>query len=722
MARAEHLQQRLEALSRAAVQIQEALTPDDVLDAVGAQLERLGLQWEYSRLLPDGDRVVIERLSLQSHLVAAIERLLRLSLIGTAIPVGRVAVLCTAIRERRAVFADGRSVVVEAFPWIPHPLVQQVLLIVGLRGLIVAPLLSRGQVLGTLAVWAEDLAADDLPAVVVFAQQVAAAYDNARLLQESRSAAGQEHRLLHELQASEQRFRALIENSHDVALLLAPDGRILYRSPANERLTGYVAGEPAAGNLFDHVHPEDVTAAREALANVSREPGGQQRTEIRYRHRSGAWLVWEVVLTNRLADPNVAAVVVNARDVTERKRTQAEQEALARSEKLRALGQMASAVAHDLNQYLGLVVGHSELALREVRNSAPGLEAVQDSLRIVAQAAMDGAETVKRLLTFARPHQEGARIRLEPAALLREVAQMTAPQWRDAAQAQGRSISVHLDLDEVCPIDGWPEALREALTNLVFNAVDAMPRGGIIRLAARERGDRVVLEVSDNGVGMSADVRARIFEPFFTTKGERGTGLGLAAVFRIVDRHGGQIAVRSAPGLGTTFALSFPAANGAEPAGSALPPAPRTATRRILVVDDQVAIGRMAAAMLGAHGHTVVVATSGAEALARLADAEFDVVVSDVGMPGLSGWDLVERIRARGLALPIVLATGWGAAIAPEDARARGVRAIIAKPYRMADLERVLAALDEPLAERQAAPRPPSGPGSNATPSALPDE
>jgi signal transduction histidine kinase len=232
---------------------------------------------------------------------------------------------------------------------------------------------------------------------------------------------------------------------------------------------------------------------------------------------------------------------------------------------------MASGVAHDLNQSLALIAGYSELAQQAVRESEPRLSEVERQLEIVVRGAMDGGETVMRLLRFGgRAATEGEREQpVELGPLLQDVATLTAPRWRDQLQADGRSIELSVVREGGLWIGGIAPELREALTNLVFNAVDALPNGGRIRLRALRDGADVVLEVTDDGVGMPAEVQQRVFEPFFTTKGERGTGLGLALVFATVEQHRGTVALDSAPGRGTTFRLSFPAI---APPGSTAPP------------------------------------------------------------------------------------------------------------------------------------------------------
>ena len=369
-----------------------------------------------------------------------------------------------------------------------------------------------------------------------------------------------------------------------------------------------------------------------------------------------------------------------------------------RSEKLRALGQMASGVAHDLNQSLALIAGYGELLERELADPSPDPRRLREYAAIMRAAAADGGELAKRLLTFSRVQAQGPAVRVGAASLLRDVARLTAPRWRDASRAAGYPVSLSIMTngdDEVLAVQGWPSSLRDALTNLVLNAVDALPSGGRIQLLARRDGNRVMILVADTGIGMPPEVRARIFEPFFTTKGERGTGLGLAQVFAIVQQHGGDVEVQSTPGRGTTFALRLPAASPAchDRYGGEHAPDAEHAPRRVLAVDDDPAHGRMLAAMLGHEGHQVTVVTSAAEALDRLAVADFDVVISDLALgAGPDGWHLAERVRRDRLDVRVCLVTGWGGDIDPAEAAERGVAAVLAKPYGLGELLTVVGA------------------------------
>jgi two-component system, cell cycle sensor histidine kinase and response regulator CckA len=382
-------------------------------------------------------------------------------------------------------------------------------------------------------------------------------------------------------------------------------------------------------------------------------------------------------------------------DITTRKQAEQQREVLARAEKLRGLGQMASGVAHDLNQSLALISGYVELARQAVEGRTPDLDKLREALDVVRNAAQDGGETVKRLLTFGRRQQEAVPGPVDMASLLREVAHLTAPRWRDQAQAEGRPISLYVEVngrDGELTVIGDAVGLRESLTNLVFNAVDGLPHGGTLRLRGGREGGDVLVEVSDTGIGMSEEVKARIFEPFFTTKGEQGSGLGLAQVWATMDRHEGQVEVHSALGAGTTICLRLRAAAlDAIPAETAPSAESSIGGLHILAVDDEPKLARMAAMLLRREGHVVETAGSGEEAIELLAGGFYDVVISDLGLgAGMSGWDLLEQARQRWPGTRLVLATGWGASIDECDARERGVAAVVAKPYLAEDLGRAV--------------------------------
>jgi CheY-like chemotaxis protein len=275
--------------------------------------------------------------------------------------------------------------------------------------------------------------------------------------------------------------------------------------------------------------------------------------------------------------------------------------------------------------------------------------------------------------------------------LVRDAAQLTSPCWRDEAQVEGRAIDLDIEAVGNPIIHGSPARLRDLMTNLIVNAVEALPEGGTIRLRVEAQDGQGIIEVSDSGLGMSAEVQARVFEPFFTTKGGSGTGLGLAMVFGIVEQHGGHVEVRSAPGDGTTFRITFPLMEALVEAEPTVAPT-QSRPLRVLTVDDEPMMTKAVVRMLRPAGHVVVAAASGEEAMQKMIEQDFDVVVSDMGMgAGMNGLDLADAVRDRWPDVRFLLATGWGAAIDAGEARAKGVEAVLSKPYHPVDLLRALA-------------------------------
>jgi PAS domain S-box-containing protein len=560
------------------------------------------------------------------------------------------------------------------------------------------PLLAGARALGALGVRTygpHHYTPGEVELLAVLAAQVGPVLEAARLYEAARELAAARKQ-------AEERVRELVEGLD--AIVWEADGATFQFTFVSQRAAG-ILGYPVERWLTEPdfwislVHPED---RAHALATCQTAVAAGQDHDFEYRAvAADGRVVWLHDIVRVASDAaghcQLRGVMV---DVTARKLAEQQQQALAQSEKLRALGQMAGGVAHNLNQSLAIIAGYSDLARQVLAQPQPDVASLRDTLEMVAQAAMDGGEMVKRLLHYARSQQGGPREVVALDGVLDEVAKLTAPRWRDAAQADGRPIDVSVTCEGDVRIEATPDSLREALASLVFNAIDALPYGGRITLAARRRGHEVEVVVADSGVGMAPDVQGHAFEPFYTTKGERGSGLGLAMVLGIVEQHQGRVAIRSVPNEGTTVVLRFPAAPvGPGPDGptaDAVTPAEAAATAsgrlRVLAVDDEPALCRMVATMLSQEGHTVATATSGEEALERLAAEPFDLVVSDVSMgTGMNGWELAAAVHERWPQVRLMLATGWGATIDPAAARAQGIEAVIAKPYRMAALRRLIA-------------------------------
>jgi signal transduction histidine kinase/HAMP domain-containing protein/ActR/RegA family two-component response regulator len=378
----------------------------------------------------------------------------------------------------------------------------------------------------------------------------------------------------------------------------------------------------------------------------------------------------------------------------------ATQQSVTREERLRALGQMASGIAHDINNAISPVALYTEALLEtETGISAAG----RSNLQVIARAIDDVAATVARMRELYRrrePQVELGAVSLN--VLAQQVADLTRARWSDMPQQRGVVIAMNLELAPGLPtVMGAESEIREALTNLVFNAVDAMPEGGTLTLRTRSTGEHAIVEVVDSGVGMDESTRRHCLDPFFTTKGERGSGLGLATVNSMAERHSAVVQVDSQLGRGTTVSLAFPLPQ----AHPAMPPleAPASAVAvaepmRLLVIDDDPAVLASMRTILQRDGHTVVAADGGAAGIeqfraAQASSTPFDAVFSDLGMPHVDGRKVAASIKELSPATPVILVTGWGQRLIPEgdvDAKPASVDEVLSKPPRVRELREVL--------------------------------
>jgi DNA-binding response OmpR family regulator len=383
------------------------------------------------------------------------------------------------------------------------------------------------------------------------------------------------------------------------------------------------------------------------------------------------------------------------------------QHALVQQERLSALGQMASGIAHDINNAISPIALYTESLLESEKNLSAR---ARDYLVVIQRAIDDVAQTVGRMREFYRPREREAQLTdLELNALVQQVIDLTRARWSDQPQRRGVMIELKTVLATDLPtIRGADSELRDAFTNLIFNAVDAMPQGGVIEVRTSavsvprpngEAGQCVRLEVSDTGIGMDEETRRRCLEPFFTTKGERGTGLGLAMVYGMAQRHGAELEIDSRPGAGTTMRLLFPI-NAAAVSSASRVPQSQVPQRglRILLVDDEPALSDALRDALELEGHQVTVADGGQAGLetfrsAQRSHAPFDIVITDLGMPNVDGRQVVAGVRAASPATPIIVLTGWSQQMAAHGDRALQADRLLGKPPRLTELRTAMAEL-----------------------------
>ena len=514
-----------------------------------------------------------------------------------------------------------------------------------------------------------------------------------------------------ELQLTEQKYRSIFENAVEGIFLLAPGGRFLSANPAIARICGFESPERFIAET--NSHPGCLYAEPERMSELLRaaeSEGGVSGFEVELLHRDGR-RIWVSQNARAVRDSGGALLHFEGtlEDITERKRAATEllalntelqaalsnlktsQKQIIEQERLRALGQMASGIAHDFNNALVPILGFCELLLLSPAIMADRKKSTK-YLETIQTAAKDAASVVSRLREFYRP-DKGDRA-FAPVSLKRLVEQsitLTKPKWKDQAQAAGATVEVVLELDAVPPVSGEESALREVLTNLIFNAVDAMPGGGTLTLRTRSNGDSAVMEISDTGSGMTEEVRRHCLDPFFSTKGERGTGLGLSMVFGIVQRHSGSLDIQSAVGKGTTFIITLPLQDAAANVPGAIPDAARETQRalRVLVVDDEAPVRDTLAAVLSADGHDVELAKDGTDGLNRFIKGTFDLVITDKAMPHMSGDRMASAIKKLGSHTPIILLTGFG--LFHDKTDFPDVDVLTSKPIRIPTLRDAIA-------------------------------
>jgi len=379
-------------------------------------------------------------------------------------------------------------------------------------------------------------------------------------------------------------------------------------------------------------------------------------------------------------------------------RYEAQREQEIHAQKMAALGELSFGVAHNVNNTLTGILGRAQLILRNSNDPAK----IEAGLELIIKSAEDGAHIIRRIQDFARQRPSREFETISIGELLKDACEMTRPRWEGRSEFAPVRFALHADCKAF--VKGDAVELREVLVNMIYNAIDAMPSGGEVRVATQENRDRVVVYITDTGTGMTPEVKQRLFDPFFTTKGKAGTGMGLAVSFGIIRRHEGSIEVDSEPGRGTTFKISLPkvmpATTSAEDSNV---PTSMVSTLddkiRVLVVDDETHVREVLIEALEVEGCEVVSAQSGEIALALYDQYEgrFDAVFTDIGMPEMSGWELVTEIRERSKTMPIAIISGWADAISVQTRNAVKADWVVAKPF---DINKI-SGIAEEIAERK---------------------
>jgi two-component system cell cycle sensor histidine kinase/response regulator CckA len=466
------------------------------------------------------------------------------------------------------------------------------------------------------------------------------------------------------LRESEERYRDLVENAHDIIYTHDLEGNYTSINKAGERITGYTREECLALNLAATVAPEDLPKTREMLR---RKIVGEKVTayDMVIIAKDGHRVAVEANTKLVYQDGVPVGVQGIARDVTERKQLE---EQLRQSQKMEAIGQLAGGVAHDFNNLLTAINGYSSLALQRLEDGHP----IRSYLEEVKKAGDRATNLTRQLLAFGRKQI------LQPLAI--NLNGVVADMNKMLRHLIGEDIVLTAKLDAgVGKVMADPSQIEQVLVNLIVNARDAMPRGGNLTIETRNveldeqygskhvgvaPGKYVLLAVSDTGEGMSEEVRHRVFEPFFTTKEKgKGTGLGLSTVYGIVKQSGGNVWIYSEPGRGTTFKVYLPQAESEklELGEKVVEAAPCGGSETILLVEDEEVVRGLARRILEQAGYSVVEASKGDEALRFCAEhaAEVDLLLTDVVMPEMSGKELADRLKPKYPELKMLFMSGY---------------------------------------------------------------
>lgn len=461
-------------------------------------------------------------------------------------------------------------------------------------------------------------------------------------------------------------------------LFLAYDlqGNLLAWNDAFEAASGYSRGELASRTLS-----ELAPGAAADLLGMGRDvtEGTQQMSLVT---RQGRRLAIEATVNALTEGGQVVGGVMVAWDLRE---VQRRQEQMIRIERLRALNELASGISHNINNRLTVILGRAQLALRAARdeNLQTDLQAnLQADLQAIMRAARQSAELVQRLQNSTACWVD--RQSLPPVdvnAIVREAVEWARAEWREGGGFGDPPPTIVEDLAQVAPLKGLAGELQQVARNILANARDAMPEGGTVTVSTRQQGHWLLLRISDTGVGMTEEVRRRVFDPLFTTKGPKSTGLGLSIAYGIVARHGGDIDVASVPGGGATFTVRLPTGQGRDEAAPERLAA--AGHKRVLVVDDEGEICQMLTRLLSGEGYQVSVALDGQTALTLCGEGAFDLVITDLSMPDMSGWELADGLRTLCPATRLLMMSGWELDMNRTRLAEYNIREVLNKPFEI---------------------------------------
>ena len=501
-----------------------------------------------------------------------------------------------------------------------------------------------------------------------------------------------------EIRDGKEFLEKIIQGSKDGIVICDEMGSVISVNESMEQILG-LSKEELIGKHSSELIIDDKSEREKVLEKMGELfEKGFVSYETRFKRKDGHHVDIECY-TSIIKDDkgNTIAGVSIERDITEKKKMEQQ---LLQSEKLKSLGELSGGVAHDFNNVLAAILGRVQLlkiqfkppsGKQEKRKSMLDL---MKSLEIIERASLDGAETVRRIQEFSRKRTDDKNFtQSDINQLLDNALEFTSVRWKNEAESKGIKINIQKEYSSLPSTLGSAAELREVFTNLINNALDAMPQGGSIKIKTYKENSHIFVKIEDTGAGIPEDIRSRIFDPFFTTKGVQSTGLGMSISYGIIHRHKGTIAVNSCEGKGTTFTIKLPILEKLlEKKGTVVTIPRRQRKARILVLDDEEDVGQLLSDILASEGHEVEVASNGSQGIEMFKKKSFDMVFTDLGMPSMSGWEVAEKIKTINRRVPVALVTGWNIELKDQEMRDKNIDLVIHKPF---EVEQVLRSVHE---------------------------
>lgn len=498
-----------------------------------------------------------------------------------------------------------------------------------------------------------------------------------------------------QLSQSKEFLENIFKTTADGIIITDTNGHIAKVNKAIEKMLGYSENELIGKkNTELGIQDEkDLKVGRYILDQLKKN-AFVENCETRWRRKDGSSVSVELNVTVlKDSDGKLVGDVAAIRDISERKKME---EQLLQSAKLKSLGKLSAGVAHDFNNILAAILGRAQLLSKKIEQVAgkkgKATDDFKKGLGVIEKAALDGSETVRRIQEFSRRGGDDQYFeKVDIKEIIEDALEFTRARWKTEAESKGIEIKIEKRFSSVPMVEGNTSELREVMVNMVNNAVEAMPQGGTISIKTFKKKNNVIVAVQDKGMGMPEGTRERVFDPFFTTKGPQTTGLGMSISYGVINRHHGTISVKSIEGKGSTFIISLPVADKGKAGKAKESETGTTKKATILVIDDDEAVREVFQEILAEDGHEIVVASNGKEGIAAFKKKKIDLVFTDLGMPGISGWKVAEEIKKTNGKIPVILLTGWQVKLEENELKNKGIDLVMNKPVQMKQLLSLVA-------------------------------